>query len=124
MNQTTIVGRVSTEPELKYTTSGIAHLSFNVAVEDGVDAQGKKKTQFIRVRAWRKAAETHATNMTKGLLVSIVGSLNSRNYERQVGNETIRLNDTHVVAETIRYLESRNQVDERNRRKADALPFA
>lgn len=121
MNQVTLVGRVSTEPELRYTQAGIAHLKFNVAVEDGKDQAGNKKTQFIRVHAWRKAAEVHATHMTKGLLISVVGGLESRNYEKKVGDQTFMANDTHVVAEDIRYLETKSQVDERNRRKNDPV---
>ncbi|MGF0347640.1 single-stranded DNA-binding protein [Rhodococcus sp. IEGM1300] len=123
MNQVTLVGRVATTPELRYTQSGIPFLSFNLATDEPDGNDNKPRTNYVRIRVWRKPAETHASNITKGLLISLTGSLNTRLYERTIGGETVTLTDTHVVSDMIRYLETKSTVDARAKRKQEPLPF-
>lgn len=105
INNVVIVGRMTKEADLRYTQEGNAVASFTVAVNRNfTNAQGERETDFINCVIWRKPAESLATLTSKGLLIGIVGRLQTRNYENQQGQ---RVYVTEVVAESFQLLESK-----------------
>ena len=83
INNVTLLGRLTADPEIKNTTSGIAVCSFTVAVErDYKDANGDRQTDFIRCVAWRQTAEFISKHFRKGNMIAAVGSIQSRQYEK------------------------------------------
>lgn len=116
MNHVSLVGRISKEPELRYTTEGKAVLGFTLATDEP-EINGKDRTNFVKVVIFGSSAEKHAKHMTKGLLISLQGRLNVRQVERTLGGQVYKLDETNVIPDSIRYLETRAQVDERQRRK-------
>lgn len=111
INNTTLVGRPTKDPELRYTGNGIAVLSLNLAVERNyTNAQGERETDFINIVAWRKTAETMAEFIAKGSLIGITGSIQTRNYQNNEGR-TIYV--TEVVADNFQMLEPKSVTDQR-----------
>jgi single-strand DNA-binding protein len=87
MNNITITGRLTADPELKQTQSGLAVTSFNVAVDRNYTAKGQEKqTDFFTVVAWRGTAEFICKYFTKGRLILINGEMQSRKYTDKDGN--------------------------------------
>ena len=96
MNVVALVGRMVADPELKYTPSGIAVCSFRIAVDRRVKSDtGEKQTDFINIVAWRQSAEFAANYLTKGSLVGVEGSIQSRSWVQQDGQKRYA---TEVVA--------------------------
>lgn len=111
INNTTLVGRLTRDPELRYTGNGIAVVSFSLAVERNyTNAQGERETDFINCVAWRGLAETLANFSVKGSLIGITGSIQTRNYQNNEGR-TIYV--TEVVADNFQMLEPKSVTDNR-----------
>ena len=106
INRTVLVGRLTNDPELKYTGSGVAVATFTVAVNrQFTNSQGEREADFIRCQMWRKAAENFCNFTHKGSLVGIDGRIQTRSYDNQQGT---RVFVTEVVAENFSLLESKN----------------
>ena len=85
-NRIVLVGRLTRDPELKYTPSGVAVSTFTVAVGRPFKrADGEKETDFIDVVAWRQRAEFAASYLGKGRLVLVEGALQIRKWTQQDG---------------------------------------
>lgn len=111
INNTTLVGRLTKNPELKYTGSGIAVVSFSLAVERNyTNAQGERETDFIMCQAWRGTAETLSSFAVKGSLIGITGSIQTRNYQNNEG-QTIYI--TEAVVNNFQMLEPKEVTDNR-----------
>ena len=82
MNKTIINGYLGKEPEVKVTPNGKKVCSFGLAVDDGKDANGEKKTQWIDCVAWEQRAEFLERYIHKGDKILVEGKLTSRQYER------------------------------------------
>lgn len=105
INNVVLVGRLTRDPELKYTGNNIAVASFNLAVNRNFkDANGERETDFINCVIWRQQAENLANWAKKGALIGITGRIQTRSYENQQGQ---RVYVTEVVAENFQMLESR-----------------
>lgn len=78
MNQVQLLGRLTKDPELKYTTAGKAFLRISIAVPQERD---KTQANFINCVAWNKPAEIIAEHFKKGNRINLVGKLTSRQYE-------------------------------------------
>ncbi|CDG57939.1 single-stranded DNA-binding protein [Streptococcus thermophilus] len=105
INNTVLVGRLTKDPEFKYTGSNIAVASFSLAVNRNFkDANGERETDFINCVIWRQQAENLANWAKKGALIGITGRIQTRSYENQQGQ---RVYVTEVVAENFQMLESR-----------------
>ena len=105
INSTVLVGRLTRDPELKYTGNNIAVASFSLAVNRNFkDANGERETDFINCVIWRQQAENLANWAKKGALIGITGRIQTRSYENQQGQ---RVYVTEVVAESFQMLESR-----------------
>lgn len=86
VNVVVLVGRLTADPELRSTQSGISVCGFTVAVERRYSTDGERQTDFIRCVAWRKAAEFVAKYFNKGKMIGVEGSIQTRNYEDNYGN--------------------------------------
>ena len=106
INNVTLVGRLTRDPELKYTSSNIAITTFKLAVNRNFKgANGEREAEFINCMIWRKQAELFAEWCKKGNLVGITGRIQTRSYDNQQGQ---RVYVTEVVAETFQSLEKRD----------------
>lgn len=105
INRSILVGRLTRDPELRYTNGGAAVATFTIAVNRQFTNQnGEREADFISCVIWRKAAE-NLTNFThKGSLIGIDGHIQTRNYENQQGT---RIYVTEVVVDNFSLLESR-----------------
>ena len=84
INRTILVGRLTRDPELRYTNGGAAVATFTIAVNRQFTNQnGEREADFISCVIWRKAAENFANFTHKGSLVGIDGRIQTRNYENQ-----------------------------------------
>ena len=88
MNKVVLIGRLTKDPELRYTTSNIATVSFSIAVNRPfTNQQGVREADFINVIVWRKQAENVKKYITKGNLVAIEGRIQTRNYDDKDGKK-------------------------------------
>lgn len=105
LNRAVLTGRLTRDPELRYTTSGTAVVSFTLAVDRQFRNQnGERDADFINCVIWRKSAENFSNFTHKGSLVGIEGRIQTRNYENQQGN---RVYVTEVVVDNFALLEPR-----------------
>jgi single-strand DNA-binding protein len=102
MNVVVLIGRLATDPELKYTPSGSAVATFLIAVDRRPNAQGVKEADFINIVVWQKSAEFAANYLTKGRLVAVEGRLQVRSWVAQDGSKR---KSAEVVANELRALD-------------------
>lgn len=103
LNHIVLIGRLTRDPELRYTPSGKAVATIGLAVDRGTtNPQGEKETDFIDVVVWERQAETVANYLQKGRLVAVQGRLQIRKYETQEGQ---RREKAEVVASQVRFLD-------------------
>ncbi|MFF3923132.1 single-stranded DNA-binding protein [Paenibacillus lactis] len=123
LNRTILIGRLTKDPELRYTPTGVAVCQFTLAVDRPFTREGgERETDFIPIVAWRQLAETCANYLRKGRLTAVEGRIQIRNYEN---NEGRKIYVTEVIADNVRFLESnRNSSnDEPIDISDDDLPF-
>lgn len=107
LNRVILIGRLTRDPELRYTPSGVAVTRFTVAVNRRFANQnGEREADFINCVAWRGLAENVANYTRKGSLVGIEGRLQVQSYENQEGRTVWT---TEVVADDVRFLEPKNR---------------
>ncbi|EAK8454112.1 single-stranded DNA-binding protein [Listeria monocytogenes] len=109
MNRVVLVGRLTKDPELRYTPAGVAVATFTLAVNRTFTNQnGEREADFINCVVWRKPAENVANFLKKGSMAGVDGRIQTRNYE---DNDGKRVFVTEVVAETVQFLEPRNHTE-------------
>ena len=109
MNNVTLVGRMTKDPEIKFAQgTGTAITTFTIAVNRRFKKENQPDADFIPVVQFGKAAEATANYMTKGKLVSLVGSISTRNYEAKDGT---RKYVTEVIANEVNFLEKAGATD-------------
>lgn len=108
MNKIIIIGRLTSDPNLKATSSGIAVCSFTVAVNRPKNSKGESLADFIPVVVWREQGESCAKYLTKGIRVAVCGALQSRTYEKDGIKRTIY----EVQAERVEFLERKAKEDQ------------
>ena len=102
-NNVVLVGRMATDPELKYTPSGVAVGTFRLAVNRPFpDQKGEKQADFLDIVAWRQQAEFAANYLGKGRLVLVEGRIQVRSYDAQDGQ---RRKVWEIVSENLRGLD-------------------
>lgn len=112
LNRVVLVGRLTKDPELKYTQSGIAVCRFTLAVNRPFkNGDGDQEVDFINCVAWRKQAENTANFLRKGSLTGIDGRIQTSNFEGQDGKRVFM---TEVVADSVQFLEPRNRSEQPN----------
>lgn len=113
MNKAILIGRLTRDPELRYTSSNRAVCQFTVAIDRPYtnQASGQREADFINVVAWDKTGENVGKYMTKGRLIAVEGRIQTRNYEN---NEGRKVYVTEVLASNVQFLESRNAATSNN----------
>ncbi|MFD0961772.1 single-stranded DNA-binding protein [Paenibacillus chungangensis] len=107
LNRVILIGRLTRDPELRYTPAGVAVTQFTIAVDRPFTTnQGEREADFIPVVTWRQLAETCANYLRKGRLTAVEGRIQVRNYEN---NEGKRVYVTEVIADNVRFLESNRE---------------
>ena len=105
LNQITLMGRLTRDPELRYTQTSTPVASFSLAVDRGFSREGaERQTDFIDVVAWRQTAEFVSKYFTKGMLAAVSGRLQIRDWTDKDGNKR---RNAEVVAENIYFCESK-----------------
>ena len=103
MNKVVLIGRLASDPILKYTPGqGTAVTTITIAVDRQKTKDGKKEADFIPVVIWGKSAEATAQHMRKGLLMGIAGRIQTRSYDHKDG---YKVYVTEVVAEEVQFLQ-------------------
>ena len=121
VNRVVLVGRLTKDPELRYSSSNIPMLYFSVAVNRTfTDQNGQRQADFINCVAFRKQAENMARFLGRGSLISVEGRIQTRNYPGKDGN-TVYV--TEVVAESVQFLESKNSLHSRQNNGFDSMSF-
>ncbi|MGS0654902.1 single-stranded DNA-binding protein [Staphylococcus arlettae] len=106
INRVVLVGRLTKDPELRTTPSGVNVSTFTLAVNRTfTNSQGEREADFINVVVFRKQAENVNNYLFKGSLTGVDGRIQSRNYEN---NEGKRVFVTEVVADNVQFLEPKN----------------
>jgi single-strand DNA-binding protein len=106
LNTVVLIGRLTRDPELRYTSQGTAVTNFSIAVDRGYKTQGDQQTaDFFNIVCWNRLAEIVAQYMVKGRLVAVQGRLQSRTVDRDGQRRTY----VEVVASTVRFLERPTQ---------------
>lgn len=106
INRVVLVGRLTKDPELEYTPSGVAKATFTLAVNRTFsNQQGEREADFIRCTVWRKQAENSANFLKKGHLAGVEGRIQTGNYEGQDGK---RVYTTDVIADSVQFLEPKS----------------
>ena len=107
MNKIILTGRLTREPELRHTTSGVAVASFSLAVNrDFKNAEGEYETDFINCIAYRKLAETITKYVEKGNKLAVTGRLQTRNYDNSEGKKVYV---SEVIVDGIEFLEAKKE---------------
>jgi len=102
LNRVILIGRLTREPDLRYTASGLAVAKFTLAVDRRVVKDREKEADFIDIVVWQKQAENCANYLGKGRLVAVDGRLQIRSYD---DNQGIRRKAVEVIAENVRFLD-------------------
>lgn len=105
LNHIVLMGRLTRDPELRRTGSGIAVASFTLAVDRDFAAQGaEKETDFVDIVAWRNTAEFVSRYFTKGRMAVVSGRLQIRNWTDKEGNKR---RSAEVVADNVYFGDSK-----------------
>ncbi|MHA6531585.1 single-stranded DNA-binding protein [Paenibacillus sp. BAC0078] len=120
LNRIILIGRLTRDPELRYTPAGVAVTQFTLAVDRNFTGQnGEREADFIPVVTWRQLAETCANYLRKGRLTAVEGRIQVRNYEN---NEGKRVYVTEVIADNVRFLESSQNREGGNASGGGSMP--
>lgn len=107
LNCAIIMGRLTADPELRTTSTGLSVTSFSVAVDRSYAKNGEdRQTDFINVTAWRQTAEFVCKYFSKGQMIAVQGSIQTRNYEDKNGNKRTA---TEIVANQVSFCGSKSE---------------
>lgn len=122
MNNVTLLGRLTKDPDMRYTTGGTSVCTFTLAV----DRFKKDEADFINIVTWNKTADLCEKYLAKGRLVALAGRIQTRNYE---GTDGKKVYVTEVVADTVKFLpngqkqEAGGIMDGATKEQLDDMPF-
>ena len=121
INTAVIMGRLTADPELKTTASGLSVLSFSVAVDRNYQKEGEEKAvDFINVVAWRKTAEFVSKYFHKGSMIAVEGSIQTRKYEDKDGNKRTAF---EILANTVSFCGKEASSTPAENTPAESTPF-
>lgn len=106
LNRVVLIGRLTRDPELRYTPTGVATTSFTLACDRPFKKDGQSEADFINIVTWRQTAEACANHLKKGNLTAVEGRIQTRNYQN---NEGRKVYVTEVVADNVRFLEPKGK---------------
>lgn len=120
INRVVLVGRLTKDPDLRYTPSGVAVARFTLAVNRTFsNQQGEREADFINCVVWRKPAENVANFLKKGSLAGVEGRIQTGSFEGQDGK---RVYTTDVVADSVQFLEPRGASGDRPQGQSYGAP--
>lgn len=108
LNTVSLVGRLTKDPEIRYTPKGVAVGTFTLAVTRTFD---REQTDFIQIVTFNKTAEIVGDNLKKGALIGLEGTIQTRSYDNIEGNSPAKLYVTEVVSNQIHFLESKAKIE-------------
>ena len=121
MNKVFLIGRLTRDPELRYTGSNTAVATFSIAVNRNyANAQGEREADFINIVVWRKQAENCKNYLNQGSQVAVEGRIQTRNYEDQNGQKRYV---TEVVADNVQFLDTKAAREQRANNSSDINPY-
>lgn len=107
INQTTLVGRLTKDPQLKNTSDGTAYSQITLAVNRNFRNQaGDFHTDFVTLTLWRKNAENTVIYCRKGSVIGVVGRVQTRSYDN---HQQQRVYTTEIIAESVKFLSGKAQ---------------
>ena len=107
LNNVVLMGRLTADPELRQTSTGIEVTSFSIAIDRGYVRQGEERqTDFINCVAWRQTAKFITSYFRKGQMIAVTGSLQTRSYEDKNGNKRVA---TDVVVANASFCGSKSE---------------
>ena len=118
-NTVILSGRLTADPELKTTQNGVYVTSFMIAVDRPFQSNGEKQTDFINIVAWRKTAEFVTHYFTKGSLIGIEGSIQTRNFQDKNGNNRTAF---EVVANNAQFVLPKSSAENHTNNQKEAEP--
>lgn len=111
MNKVILIGRLTADPELRYTSSNLPVASFSLAVNRSFTSQsGEREADFINIVVWNKQAENCKNYLNKGSQVAIDGRIQVSKYQDQSGQNRYR---TEVVANNVQFLDTKASREQR-----------
>lgn len=105
LNRAILMGRLTADPELRQTPNGISVVTFSVAIDRPYSKDRERQTDFIDVVAWRNTAEFVSKYFSKGRMIIVEGSIQTRSYEDKNGNKRRAV---EVVADNVQFGESKS----------------
>lgn len=118
MNKVFLIGRLTRDPELRYTGNNTAVASFSLAVQRNfANQQGEREADFFNITVWRKQAENVKNYLSQGSQVAIEGRLQTRSYDDANGQKRYV---TEVVADNVEFIGSRNSSNNSNNMNSSA----
>ena len=117
MNNVTLIGRLTRDPEVRFTTGGVASTKFTLAVDGRKNEDGTQHTDFISVLAWRKTAELICQYCRKGSQIGIIGKIQTGSYQDETGNTKYT---TDVVVDQLKFLSSKEQNQEQTQESKES----
>ena len=116
MNRVILIGRLTRDPELRYTGSNLPVATFSLAVNRNFSNQnGEREADFINIVVWRKQAENCKNYLTQGSQVAVEGRIQTRSYDDNNGQKRYV---TEVVADNVEFLGSKNSSNNSNNMNA------
>ena len=110
LNRITMTGRMTADPELRTTASGVSVTSFSIANQRNYkNAEGKRETDFFNVTAWRTTADFVTRYFKKGSLITVDGRLETRKFTDQIGNNRVAI---EIKADNVYFGDSKNENQE------------
>lgn len=107
LNSTTLMGRLTYQPELKSTPNGVSVVHFQIACDRTYQKSGEeRKADFIDITAWRQTAEFVARYFNKGDMIALTGSIQTENFTDQNGNKR---KSVQVVADNVSFCGSKSE---------------
>ena len=114
MNSVNLIGRITRDPELRYTQSQMAVCTFTLAVDKGLsrdkrqemESAGKPTADFPRIMVFGKMAESTSTYLSKGSQCAVIGRIQTGSYQDRETGKTIYTTD--IIADRVEFLDSRN----------------
>ena len=120
INSVVLVGRLANDPEMRYTPAGMPIANFRLAVDRGRKSEsGEDQTDWLDIVAFQKTAELVAQYLDKGALVGIEGRIQSRSWEGNDGKRNYRV---EIIANNVRFLESRQEAERRRAARGQSGP--
>ena len=124
MNKITLIGNLTSNPEKRSTSRGTSVTSFTIAVNRRFSSEnGEKQTDYFRIQAWNKLADSCARFLAKGKKVAVVGELQARTYEAKDGTTRLSLDVSADEVEFISPAEKQKPADQFEDVSSDDLPW-